>query len=178
MAGKYASALYVSAVRAKEAEGVEREMKELVKLTNESATFSSFLCDPSVSREVRVKAIEGVFAQTEYTQITKNFLVLLADSGRLSFLPKIARTYEDILMAHRGEVKATVTAALELTAGELGEVQEALSGMLKPGQTLKLEQRVDRGIIGGMLVDIGDKHIDLSIRSKIRKMEKVLMESL
>ncbi|CAI7918177.1 unnamed protein product [Closterium sp. NIES-54] len=66
----------------------------------------------------------------------------------------------------------------ELTPAELAEVREALTGMLQAGQTLQLQQRVDRSIIGGVLVDIGDKHIDLSIRSKIRRMEKALLESL
>ncbi|GJP29432.1 hypothetical protein CLOM_g16695 [Closterium sp. NIES-68] len=178
VAGKYASALYVSAVRGQQVEAVEREMRELVTVTGSNPTFAAFLRDPSVSKEVRVKAIEEIFKQAQYSPITTNFLTLLADSGRLSFLPKIAATYEDILMAHRGQVKATVTAALELTPAELAEVREALAGMLSAGQTLQLQQRVDRSIIGGVLVDIGDKHIDLSIRSKIRRMEKVLTESL
>ncbi|CAI7795965.1 unnamed protein product [Closterium sp. NIES-53] len=178
VAGKYASALYVSAVRGGKVDAVEREMRELAAVTGANPTFASFLRDPSVSREVRVKAVEDIFSQAKYSPLTKNFLAVLAEAGRLSYLPKIAATYEDILMAHRGQVKATVTAALELTPAELAEVREALTGMLQAGQTLQLQQRVDRSIIGGVLVDIGDKHIDLSIRSKIRRMEKALLESL
>jgi F-type H+-transporting ATPase subunit O len=64
----------------------------------------------------------------------------------------------------------------ELTKQELEDIKNAMKGYLKPGQTLKIEQKVDRSIIGGIVVDIQDKHIDLSIDTKIKQMEKLLAE--
>ena len=75
-------------------------------------------------------------------------------------------------------MQALVTSALELSPAELEDIKSALKGYLKAGQSLKVEQKVDRSIIGGIVVDIEDKHIDLSIDTKIKQMEKLLAEAI
>lgn len=175
--GKYASALYVAASRAKVLDNVERELQELVTEAERSPDFNDFLRDPSIAKSNRLAAIKDIFGEMGYTDITKNFLSVLADSGRLGYLPKANAAYKELLRAHRGEVLATVTAALELSPEEVTEIKDALKGFLKPGQTLNLDQKVDRSIVGGVIIDIGENHIDLSIESKIKQMEKVLAEA-
>eukprot|EP00270_Netrium_digitus_P002512 TRINITY_DN1283_c0_g1_i1.p1 TRINITY_DN1283_c0_g1~~TRINITY_DN1283_c0_g1_i1.p1 ORF type:complete len:259 (+),score=100.75 TRINITY_DN1283_c0_g1_i1:79-855(+) len=176
IAGKYASALYVSATRAAVLPQVEEEVATLAEAASLSETFDQFLRDPSVSQQRRLKIIQEIFADSEFTlcPITKNFLYVLAEGGILYQLPVIASVFDNIMAADRGEVAAEVTSAMELTDEEMDELTEALSSFLEPGQTLVLDQTVDRSIIGGLVVDIGDKHIDLSIESKIREIEKLL----
>ncbi|KAL3680097.1 hypothetical protein R1sor_023053 [Riccia sorocarpa] len=177
--GKYASALYVTAVRGNALEPVEQELKSVVGAAERDSVFGQFMKDPSVPKDVRMKAIQDLFGkQSSYSDITKNFLAVLAENGRLKEIQKISSAYSELVLAHRGEVKATVTAALELTPEELEGIKTALKGHLKPGQILKVEQKVDRSIIGGIVVDIMDKHIDLSIDTQIKQMEKVLAENL
>jgi F-type H+-transporting ATPase subunit O len=176
VAGKYASALYISAVRKNVLEPVEAELQQVRGAAETNPVFADFLKDPSVSKTVRVKAIVEIFKNTKFNDVTKNFLAVLAENGRLSRLPQITSAYTELLLAHRGEVLVVVTAALELTKQELEDIKNAMKGYLKPGQTLKIEQKVDRSIIGGIVVDIQDKHIDLSIDTKIRQMEKLLAE--
>jgi F-type H+-transporting ATPase subunit O len=151
---------------------------QVIGAAEQNPVFSDFLKDPSVSKTVRMKAVEEIFGQTKFNDVTKNFLAVLAENGRLSQLQRITGCYSELLHAHRGEVQALVTAALELSPAELEDIKNALKGYLKPGQTLKVEQKVDRSIIGGIVVDIQDKHIDLSIDTKIKQMEKLLAEAI
>jgi F-type H+-transporting ATPase subunit O len=176
VAGKYASALYVTAVRKNALEPVETELKQVCGAARTNPAFADFLKDPSVSKTVRVQAIEGIFRDTKFNDVTKNLLAVLAENGRLSRLQQITSAYSELLRAHRGEILAVVTAALELSKQELEDIKNAMKGYLKPGQTLTVEQKVDRSIIGGIVVDIEDKHIDLSIDTKIKQMEKLLAE--
>ncbi|KAG6544347.1 hypothetical protein Mapa_014181 [Marchantia paleacea] len=177
--GKYASALYVTAVRGNVLEPVEQELKSVVGAADHDSVFGQFMKDPSVPKDVRMKAIQDLFGkQSSYSDVTKNFLAVLAENGRLREIQKISTAYSELVLAHRGEVQATITAALELTPEELEGIKGALKGHLKPGQVLKVEQKVDRSIIGGIVVDILDKHIDLSIDTQIKQMEKVLAENL
>lgn len=176
VAGKYAAALYITAVRTNSLEPVETELQQVCGAAEINPAFSDFLKDPSVAKTTRMKAVEEIFNQTKFNDITKNFLNVLAENGRLSQLQRITNSYTELLLAHRGEVKAVVTAALELTPGEMEDIKKSLQGYLKQGQTLKIEQKVDRSIIGGIVVDIQDRHIDLSIDTKIKQMEKLLAE--
>eukprot|EP00271_Cylindrocystis_brebissonii_P014219 TRINITY_DN35500_c0_g1_i1.p1 TRINITY_DN35500_c0_g1~~TRINITY_DN35500_c0_g1_i1.p1 ORF type:complete len:232 (+),score=65.57 TRINITY_DN35500_c0_g1_i1:125-820(+) len=176
--GKYASALYVSAARQNALDAVEKELKALVKAEGEAAGFADFLKDPSLAKPIRIEAIEDIAKAVGFSDITKNFLLVMAEHGRLGALDKVVHSYEELLRAKRGEVLATVTAALELEPAEAAEIKEALKSFLKPNQTLKLEQKVDRGIIGGIIVDIGETHIDLSIDAKIKSLEKVMAENI
>ena len=176
VAGKYAAALYITAVRTNALEPVETELQQVCGAAEVDPVFHDFLKDPSVTKTTRMKAVEEIFKQTKFNDITKNFLNVLAENGRLSQLQSITNSYTELLLAHRGEVKAVVTAALELTPGEMEDIKKSLQGYLKQGQTLKIEQKVDRSIIGGIVVDIQDRHIDLSIDTKIKQMEKLLAE--
>lgn len=176
VAGKYASALYVTAVRQNVLDPVETELTEVVAAAAQNPVFADFLKDPSVSRTNRIKAVEEIFKETKYSDVTKNFLAVLAENGRLYQLQRITGCYTDLLHAHRGEVQALVTAALELSPAELEDIKSSLKGYLKPGQSLTVKQKVDRSIIGGIVVDIQDRHIDLSIYTKIKQMEMLLAE--
>ena len=178
VAGKYASALYVTAVRGDVLDPVETELQQVCGAAEQNPVFADFLKDPSVPKTTRMKAVEEIFGETKFSDVTKNFLAVLAENGRLSQLQRIFGCYTDLLHAHRGEVQALVTAALELSPAELEDIKNALKGYLKPGQSLKVQQKVDRSIIGGIVVDIQDKHIDLSIDTKIKQMEKLLAEAI
>lgn len=178
VAGKYASALYVTAVRNNVLDPVETEIAQVLGAAEQNPVFGDFLRDPSVSKTVRMQAVEELFKDTKFSHVTKNFLAVLAENGRLAQLQRISGCYTELLHAHRGEVQALVTAALELTPAELEDIKGSLKGYLKPGQSLKVEQKVDRSIIGGIVVDIQDKHIDLSIDTKIKQMEKLLAEAI
>jgi F-type H+-transporting ATPase subunit O len=102
----------------------------------------------------------------------------LAENGRLGRTTGVIDAYGQIMSAHRGEVQGVVTAAKPLTEADLKELRDSLAGFLQKGQALKLESKIDPSLLGGLVVEIGDKRIDMSVQSKIRKIKDLLMESV
>ena len=82
------------------------------------------------------------------------------------------------MSAHKGEIAAKVTTAKKLDANELKDLQSVLQTFVKKGNTLKLETKVDPALIGGMVVELGDRYIDLSISSRLRTYETIVKETL
>lgn len=91
---------------------------------------------------------------------------------------KVFTTFGSLMQAHRKQVMAKVTSAEPLPASELSQVKDSISKLLSPGESLQLEQKVDPAIIGGLVVEFGDKYIDLSIEKRIREMERLLKEAV
>ncbi|BBG96346.1 delta subunit of Mt ATP synthase [Prunus dulcis] len=159
--GNYASALYIAAVKANALEKVESEILDIVESTKRSPTFSQFTKDLSVPADTRVKAINEISAQAKFSDVTKNFLVLLSQNGRLKNLETIAKRFVELTMAHKGEVKAIVTSVIEL----IGQ-----------GKKVILEQKIDPSILGGLVVEFDKKVFDMSIKTRARQMERYLRE--
>lgn len=174
--GNYASALYLAAVKANSLDKVERELLDLVEATQRSATFSQFTRDPSVCKDTRVKAIEDICASAKFSEIVKNFLVILAEYGRLKYIDSIAKRFVELTMAHRGEVKAIVTTVIPLPPEEEKELKETLQDIIGQGKRVKLEQKIDPSILGGLVVEFGEKVFDMSIKTRARQMERFLRE--
>ena len=103
---------------------------------------------------------------------------MLADNGRLGRLSGVAKNFSELMRAHNGQVAAVVTTAKALSAGELKELQTVLGGFLQKGKSLQLETKVEPNLIGGMVVVLGDRYIDLSISSKLNTLEKIVKETL
>ncbi len=111
-------------------------------------------------------------------ELTVNTLSLLADNGRLGRLQGVAKAFATLMSAHKGEVSARVTTAKQLDASQLKELQSVLQTFVKKGHTLKVETAVDSSLIGGMVVELGDRYIDLSIASKLKVFNKIVKETL
>lgn len=103
---------------------------------------------------------------------------MLADNGRLGRLGGVAKNFAELMRAHNGQVEAVVTTAKALSASELKELTGVLGSFLQKGKSLQLQTKVDSSVIGGMVVVLGDRYIDLSISSKLNTMEKIVKETL
>ncbi|KAK3017302.1 hypothetical protein RJ639_006901 [Escallonia herrerae] len=110
--GNYASALYIAAVKANALDKVESELIDLVEASKKTDTFSQFMKDLSVPADTRVKAINEICAQAKFSDVTKQFLVVLAENGRLRHVDSIAKRFAELTMAHKGEVKVIVTTVI------------------------------------------------------------------
>jgi F-type H+-transporting ATPase subunit O len=175
--GRYASALYSAASKAKSLPTAQKELAEVQKLAQDSADFGRFIKDPTISREQKATALESISSQMKLSELTSRFIGVLAQNDRLGELPAIADTFDDIMAAVRGEVKATVTTAEPLEPSQVDELKSSLGGVLKKGEKLFLEQKVDPSLIGGFVIDIGDKHMDMSIIDRVKKVQQLILES-
>ncbi len=102
----------------------------------------------------------------------------MADNGRLGRLQGIIKAFATIMNAHKGQISAKVTTAKPLDQSQLKELTAVLQTFLKPGHKLNLDTQVDSELIGGMIVELGDRYIDLSISSKLKTFSNIVRETL
>lgn len=176
VSGNYASALYLAAVKANALDKVESELLDLVEASKKSPTFSQFMKDLSVRADIRVKAIQEICAEAKISDLTKNFMAVLAENGRLRHLEAIAKRFIELTMAQRGEVKAIVTTVIPLPTEEEKELKETLQEIIGQGKKVKVEQKIDPSILGGLVVEFSQKVFDMSIRTRARQMERFLRD--
>ncbi|VDL98041.1 unnamed protein product [Schistocephalus solidus] len=172
--GRYATALYSAAVKSKNLEAVEKDMTQLHRTLEKDTRLREFCTDPTVKRHLKVEAFKNVLAKLKFSSQSTNMLLVLAENGRLGRLAKVLDTFRQIMTSHRGEVSCVVTTANPLDKAVERELMTALGGFLEPGHKLNLHLKVDPDIIGGMIVSIGDKYVDMSILRKIRSYRTVL----
>lgn len=110
--------------------------------------------------------------------LTTNLINLLAENGRLNNTHGIISAFSTMMSVHRGEVPCTVTTASALDEATLSELKTVLQSFLSKSQVLKLEVKTDPAIMGGMIVRIGEKYVDMSARSKIQKLSKAMREAV
>ena len=153
--------------------------QQVIELKSSDAKFSSFLDDPTVPVDKKIEGLKKMFETGKFTEITKNFFFVMAENGRLSELPTVAEQYQELVYASRGEVLVTVTSAIPLSPEQEAECKKVLTEkVLQKGEKLVLNVKVDRKILGGLIFDIGEKHIDMSIEARIRKIENLLRDAV
>ncbi|XP_041258045.1 ATP synthase subunit O, mitochondrial [Onychostruthus taczanowskii] len=175
--GRYATALYSAASKQKKLEQVEKELTRVWSLLKDPK-LSSVVMNPHTKGSVKQKAVNDALAREKMSPITVNLMNLLAENGRLRYTPGIVSAFGKIMSAVRGEVVCTVTTAQPLDEANLSELKSALNGFLAKGEVLKLETKTDPAILGGMIVNIGEKYVDMSTRSKIQKLTKIMRETV
>lgn len=178
VAGRYAAALYMASVKTGSLGKVEEELSQVASLMAESKDFNNFVADPSVPRETKVDGLNSILTKMGATDVTKNFVGLLADNNRLSELSRIVAKFAEIAADQRGEVKAVVTTAEGLTREESEAIQRGLQPLLKPGQKLTLEEEVDPSIIGGVILAMGDKYVDMSILARVKRLQQIVRDAV
>ncbi|XP_023597092.1 ATP synthase subunit O, mitochondrial isoform X1 [Trichechus manatus latirostris] len=174
--GRYATALYSAASKQKKLDQVEKELLRVAQLLKDPKVSLAIL-NPYVKRSIKVKSLKDITAKERFSPLTSNLINLLAENGRLNITPGVISAFSTIMSVHRGEVPCTVTTASPLDSASLSELKTVLNSFLRPGQVLKLEVKTDPSILGGMIVRIGEKYVDMSAKSKIQKLSKVMRET-
>jgi F-type H+-transporting ATPase subunit O len=178
MEGRYAHALYSAAVKEKKLEAVEKELKSFAELLKKEQKLAEFVANPSIQRTVKQETLSKILQGQKYSSLTVNTFAALADNGRLAKVGSILNAFNKIMSAHRGEVMCSVTTAKPLEQGHLKELRTALEAFLQKGEILQLEAKVDPSLIGGMVVTIGDKYIDMSMATKIKTYTNLIRQAV
>lgn len=169
LAGRYAKALFDLADERKELDQVAADLTQLRGMIHESADLSRLMKSPVLSRADQAKAIAAVADGAGFSQLTKNFLGLAAQNRRLFAVPGMIEGFLAILADRRGEVTAQVTAAQELSAAQLEAVNEQLKKAV--GRKVSVDVRVDPSLLGGLIVKVGSRMVDASLRSKLQRLQ-------
>lgn len=140
--------------------------------------MAEFIKDPSIKRKDKTETFKVIGSKVSMNGATANLLTLLAENGRLGKINQVINLYKLIMAANRGEVVCEIVTAKPLDADMKNKLESALKGFLKKGQTILLTTKVDPSIIGGMLVSIGDKYVDMSVASKIKRYSDLIQATV
>lgn len=172
--GRYAGALYSAASKQKELEAVERDLSQLQNAMKTNVKLRDTITSPIINKKVMAQTLAEASSASSFAASTKNLLALLAENGKLKKIDGVINSYRTIMAAHRGEVVCEVVTAKPLEAGQRKQLEATLKKFIKAKETIQLTARVDPALIGGMVVSIGDKYVDMSVASKIKKYTELI----
>ncbi|KAH7321092.1 ATP synthase subunit 5 [Stachybotrys elegans] len=179
--GTYASALYTAAAKSSTLDPTAKALSQLGALVEKDTKLLSILSAPTLSNEDKTAIVAELAKQSGSSSPTvKNFLDTLAENNRLGLLKGVCDKFGEIMSAARGEVEMRVTSAQPLDNRTLNRLEAAVtkSSYVGQGKKLKVTNEVNPDIVGGLVVEIGDRTIDLSVSARIAKMNKLLTDSL
>ena len=169
LAGRYAAALFELADAAKSLDAVAADLTALNQIVTENADLARLVRSPVIGSEAQVKAMTAVLEAAGANPLTVKFVGTVADNRRLFALSQMITAFLAELARRRGEIQADVTSAVPLTEAEVAAVTESLRGAV--GQKVAVNLAVDPSLIGGLIVRVGSRMVDSSLRSKINRLQ-------
>ena len=169
VAGRYASALFELADNAKSLDQVAQDLTTFRKLVEQSADLGRLIASPVIGRDMQGKALLAVLDAAGIKGLVRSFIGTVAANGRARDLPAMAAGYLAELARRRGETTATVTSAVALTPAQLQQLNETLHKVL--GAKVSIDAQVNPDILGGLVVKVGSRLFDSSIRSKLARLQ-------
>jgi F-type H+-transporting ATPase subunit delta len=170
VAGRYASALFELADNAKALDQVAQDLDTFKKLLAESTELSRLIASPVIGRDLQGKALLAVLDAAGIQGLTRKFVGLVTANRRARDLPAMASAFLAELARRRGETSAAVTSAVPLTPQQLQQLTDALRSVLG-GAKVSIDAHVNPDILGGLVVKVGSRLFDSSIRSKLQRLQ-------
>ena len=174
IAERYAGSLYELAVQSSSVDQVEADLSRFEALLAESDDLSRMIRSPVFSAEEQFKAIVAIADKAGITGLVGNFLRVVAQNRRLFAVPAMIRAFRAIAAEARGEVSAEVASAHPLSDAQQQELKAALKGVT--GKDVMIAPTVDPSLLGGLVVKIGSRQIDTSLRTKLNSLKLALKE--
>lgn len=175
MAGRYATALFELALEDKVLDKVRADLDRFDQLIAESDDLKRLVRSPVFSADQQVKALTSILQKAGIDGIAGNFIKLVASNRRLFALPQIIRAFRALVAKHKGEVSASVTVAEQLSDAHLKSLKDALNAVT--GKDVDLRVDVDPAIIGGLVVKLGSRMVDTSLRTKLNSIKTAMKEA-
>jgi len=171
----YAIALYELSKETFELDKVENGIRSLNKLLRESSDFKEMILNPTIVKEDKRNVIFAIADQNNFSKVLKNFLGFVAMKNRLFFLGKIIEGFLNLVSDNKGELKAKLVSSKKLSTEEQKKIQIELSKDFKSPLNINYEH--DPDLIGGLIIQIGSVMVDTSIKTKLKKLEKNMLEA-
>lgn len=176
MAGRYASALFELALESKATDAVKADLDRFDALIASSADLERLVRSPVFGVDEQLKALTAVLDKAGIGGLTANFLRVITTNRRLFAVRDMIRAYRVLVARHKGEVSAQVTVAEPLSDSNI----DALKGALKNvtgGKDIDLDVKIDPAIIGGLIVKVGSRMVDSSLRTKLNAIKFAMKEA-
>jgi len=174
-ANRYSLALYELASESNSLIKIEENSQAILKLISSSRDFSNLIKDPTLNRDILNQVIEKISDNFSLEVLFKNFLSFLISKRRFFYVEQILKSFNGICSEKRGELKAEIKSAKNLTQDEINRITEELSNNFK--SEIKLNYTHDQSLIGGLVVQIGSTMIDTSIKKKLQQLETRMIEA-
>jgi len=174
VAERYASSLFELALETNALPEVSAALDNFQSLVDESEDLTRLVRSPVFGAADQLRAITAVLEKAGITGLAANFIKVTASNRRLFAVPGMIKSFRQIYARHRGEVSAEVTSAYALTAAQETELKAALKGVT--GKDVAINVAVDPTILGGLIVKVGSRQIDTSLRTKLSTLKLSLKE--
>ena len=174
VAERYASALFDLARDDSAIDEVQAELEKIAAMIDESTDFRRLVVSPVFSAEEQERAIAVIADRAGVSTLMGNFMRLLARNRRLFALPDVVRAFLAMAARHRGQVTAEVTSAHPLSDAHMAALRTALKEKL--GKDVTLSAHVNPALLGGLVVKVGSRMIDTSLRTRLMTVKAKLKE--
>ena len=171
----YALALYELSKESSELDKVEKNMKSLNNLINVNSEFKETISNPTIAKEDKKNVISAIAEQNNFSQTLKKFLGFVAIKNRLFFLGTIIESFLNLVSNNKGELKAKLISSKKLSTEEQKKIKDELSKDFK--SALNIDYKYDPDLIAGLIIQVGSIMIDTSIKTKLQKLEKNMVEA-
>ena len=174
-AGRYSLALYELATEANVLEEIEIHTTSIINLISSSKDFKSLIKDPTNNKEDQLNALNKISEQYKLNNLLTKFLSFLISKRRFFYADKILKSFVETCSVKRGELKAELTSAKDLTENEINSIKEELTKNFS--SKIRLNYKHDTSLIGGLIVQVGSTMVDTSIKNKLQQIENRMIEA-
>ena len=171
---RYALALYELSKESNKTDEFTTNIISFIKVFNSNENLRNFVKDPTYSSEDQKKIFEKVLNIMNLNKIVKNFFTLLIIKKRIFFIDKIIDEFLKIISFKKGEISAKLISSKKIDEKTLLEIEKEISENMKG--SIKLNYKIDESLIGGIVLQVGSLMIDTSIKSKLQKYKKTMIE--
>ena len=174
-AGRYSLALYELATEANKLIEIEDHSSSIISLIVTSEDFRSLIKDPTNNKVDQLNALNKISEQYKLNELLTKFLSFLITKRRFFYIDKILKSFIETCSIKRGELKAELTSAKDLTEKEVNNIKEELTKNFS--SKIKLNYKHDASLIGGLIVQVGSTMVDTSIKNKLQQIENRMIEA-
>ena len=175
VSGRYATALFELARDENSIDAVKADLDRFAAMLDESADLKRLVRSPVFAAEAQLKALSAVLEKAEITGVSANFLKVLAANRRLFAVSEVIRAFNALVAKFKGEATADVTVAETLSDKNLEALKAALKSVT--GKDVTLDVKVDPSIIGGLVLKLGSRMVDSSLRTKLNSIKNAMKEA-
>lgn len=174
VAERYGTALFELALDGNQLKAVEADLDSFSGLIRDSADLKRLVSSPVFSAEEQARAVTAILDRAGIGGLVGNLIKVAAGNRRLFVVPDVIVAFRRLVARHRGEVSAEVTSAEPLSEKHVAALKDALKASL--GKDVALETKVDPALIGGLIVKVGSRMLDGSLRTKLNSLKLAMKE--